>query len=87
MFSHFATKQFWEMYHALPPEIRELADKNYLLLKSDPFHPSLHFKKIGSLWSVRIGRNYRALAREKPQGLFWFWIGSHAEYDTLLDNL
>lgn len=87
MFSHFATKQFWEMYHALPLEIRALADKNYLLLKSDPFHPSLHFKKIGSLWSVRIGRNYRALAREKEQGLFWFWIGSHADYDKLLANI
>ena len=46
MFSHFATKQFWEMYHALPPEIRELADKNYLLLNSDPFHPRCTSKKL-----------------------------------------
>jgi hypothetical protein len=57
------------------------------LLKGDPFHPSLHFKKVGrtkSVWSVRVGDHYRALAREKPEGIVWFWIGSHAEYDQLL---
>ena len=63
-----------------------MADKNYRLLKSDPTHPSLHFKKIGKkkLWSVRVGIGYRALGVEKPEGIYWFWIGSHAEYDRLI---
>jgi len=68
----------------LPAAIRELADKNYRLLKSNPRHPSLHFKKIGELWSVRIGDHYRALGIEEAGDITWFWIGTHAEYDTLV---
>jgi hypothetical protein len=64
--------------------LRELADKNYQLLKADPKYPSLHFKKIGSLWSVRVGAHYRALGLDKPEGVVWFWISSHADYDKLL---
>jgi len=26
---------------------KDLADKNFKLLKTDPYHPSLHFKKVG----------------------------------------
>jgi hypothetical protein len=51
MFPHFTTPQFWQHYAALPQGVRDLADKNFKLLKTDPWHPSLHFKKIESLWS------------------------------------
>jgi hypothetical protein len=67
--------------------VQELADRSYKLLKADPYHPLLHSKKIGDteqLWSVRVGAHYRALGREKPEGIVWFWIGTHAEYDRLL---
>jgi len=47
---HLASSSFWATYQALPVEIRELADKNFALLESDPHHPSLHFKKLGKLW-------------------------------------
>ena len=82
--NHFATPRFWRHYHQLPIEVREIADKNYGLLKSDSKHPSLHFKKIGTLWSVRVGAHYRALGLDKPEGVVWFWIGSHADYDKLI---
>jgi len=82
--NHFATPQFWKSYHQLPPEIRALADKNYKLLKADPKHPSLHFKQIGKLRSVRIGARFRALGLNKTEGVVWFWIGSHADYDKML---
>jgi hypothetical protein len=81
---HFTTPEFWECYRQLPKEIQELANKNYELLKADPKHPSLHFKKIGRLWSVRVGKNYRALGFDKPKGVLWFWIGSHGNYDAIL---
>ncbi len=81
---HFASPQFWRHYRQLSPEVRALADKNFQLLKADPKHPSLHFKKIGSLWSVRVGAHYRALGLDRPNGIVWFWIGSHADYDKLL---
>jgi hypothetical protein len=41
-------------------------------------------KKVGVFWSVRVGGRYRALATEIDQGLLWFWIGSHADYDALV---
>jgi hypothetical protein len=81
---HFASTQFWRAYQLLSPEVRALADKNFQLLKADPHHPSLHFKKIGNLRSVRVGARYRALGLDKPEGVVWFWIGSHADYDKLL---
>ena len=84
---HLTLPRFWEHYRRLPLNIQKLADKNYRLLKHDSTHPSLHFKKVGKhkhLWSVRVGINYRALAVEKPEGIVWFWIGTHEEYDRLL---
>jgi hypothetical protein len=85
--NHFALPCFWQRYSQLPKDVRELADKNYKLLIVDPQHPSLHLKKVGTskqLWSVRVGMHYRALGLDKPEGIVWFWIGPHAEYDKLL---
>ena len=84
---HFASPAFWQAYAKLPENVRALADKNYTLLKENPQHPSLHFKKTGRFWSVRIGLRYRALAVEANDGLLWFWIGSHADYDKLIPSL
>jgi hypothetical protein len=64
--------------------VRQLADTNFALLIVNPLHPSLQFKTIRHYRSVRIGLHYRALAVEVPEGLLWFWIGSHSEYDQLL---
>jgi hypothetical protein len=78
---------FWQHYRLLPAEIRKLADKNFDLLKSDQHHSSLHLKRVGKtkqLWAVRVGSHYRTLGADKPEGIVWFWIGTHAEYDTLL---
>jgi hypothetical protein len=65
---HFASPRFWDAYEALPPPVRRLADANYELLKRDPRHPGLQFKKVGRYWSVRIGLRYRALATEIDDG-------------------
>ncbi|MFL6334501.1 MAG: hypothetical protein ACJ754_14395 [Pyrinomonadaceae bacterium] len=81
---HYASPRFWRLYRQLPADVRALADKNFKLLKSDPKHPSLHFKKIEKLWSVRVGIHHRALGLDKPDGVVWFWIGSHADYDKLI---
>jgi hypothetical protein len=81
---HFASPAFWAAYEKLPGAVRELADKNYALLKRDPHHPSLRLKKVGRIWSARIGLRYRALATEVEGGLLWFWIGSHADYDAMI---
>jgi hypothetical protein len=87
--NHFTLPSFWRSYHLLPKEMRDLADKNFRLLVADPQHPSLQLKKVGSskqFWSVRVGIHYRALGLDKPEGIVWFWIGAHAEYDKILSS-
>ena len=81
---HFASPAYWEAYQRLPEQVRALADKNYALLKENSQHPSLQLKKVGRFWSVRVGLRYRALAVDVDDGLLWFWIGSHADYDALI---
>ena len=44
---HFASAEFWGAYQSLPERVRDLADKNFELLKQNPKHPSLRFKKVG----------------------------------------
>ncbi len=82
--THHTTAEFWDCYQRLPQAVRLLADANYELLRANPRHPSLHFKRVGQLWSVRVGIGYRALAVAGDDGLVWFWIGSHADYDRLV---
>ena len=81
---HRASTRFWRLYRALPQEIQQLADRGYQMLLQDPRHPSLHFKRIGKVWSARVGLHHRALAAERNEEIVWIWIGTHAEYDLLL---
>jgi hypothetical protein len=80
---HHAAPDFWVLYRSLPADTRALADRAFALLKADPHHPSLHLKKVGDLWSARVGMHHRALGTDVEDGILWFWIGSHAEYDRI----
>jgi hypothetical protein len=81
---HRTTDRFWRCYRGLPGEIRKLADKNFKLLKENPSHPSLQFKKIGELWSARVGQAHRALAVEDAEDFIWVWVGTHDDYERIL---
>jgi hypothetical protein len=83
---HRTTARFWACFHALPEQVQQLARKNYNLLKENPRHPSLRFKKVGKLWSAQVGGNHRALAIEDDDGYVWVWIGTHEEYDRLING-
>lgn len=85
--THRTTEDFWVHYYRLPVHVQSAANKNFELLKINPFHPSLHFKKIGRWWSIRAGHSYRALGVEKGGIFYWFWIGTHDEYERLLANM
>lgn len=79
--------RFWECYEALPEQTRREAKKAYKIFKKNPYHPSLHFKRIHStrpIFSVRITKDYRALGVQQGKQIIWFWIGSHKDYDDLL---
>ena len=81
---HRTTRRFWQLFDKLPNPIQELARGNFQVLEDDPRHPSLHFKKVGKLWSVRVGISYRALAVEDDEDYIWVWIGLHDEYERLI---
>jgi hypothetical protein len=86
---HRASGDFWDDYRALPADIHARADKQFTLLKNDPQHPSLQFKKLGDrkgqeIWSARVTLKYRALAIKFPDEDLWFWIGEHNVYDALV---
>jgi mRNA-degrading endonuclease RelE of RelBE toxin-antitoxin system len=84
------TAQFRKMYADLPKQVQEQTRKAYLQFKQDPSYPSLRFKKIHPtlpIYSARINKNYRAVGQLEGDTAIWFWIGSHAEYDMLLEQL
>lgn len=80
----WTTQSFRKRLAELPAAIRRLAVKNFKLWRRDPHHAALHFKKVGKYWSARVGIDYRALGLMKEDGVLWFWIGPHHEYDQLL---
>lgn len=81
------TRQFRRLFSDLPSEVRRDAQRAYRMFQDNPAHPGLQFKKLEgqeNIYSARIGLAYRALAVMKKDGLVWFWIGSHAEYERLI---
>jgi hypothetical protein len=83
---HLANARFWQAYEQLSEPVRTLADKNFALLKQNPRHPSLRLKQVGRFWSVRVGARHCALGIAIDAGILWFWIGSHADYDRLIEE-
>lgn len=84
------TAQFRKQFAALPESIQEQTRKAYRQFKQDPNYPSLRFKKVHPklpIYSARINKDYRAVAQLEEDTAIWFWVGSHAEYDLLLDQL
>jgi hypothetical protein len=51
---HLASKKYWHYYAQLPVDIQQLANRSFEVLKRDERHPSLHLKKVGRFWSVRV---------------------------------
>jgi hypothetical protein len=89
MTSH-TTKRFRDAFTALPAPVQRQAREAYKLFQEDPSHPGLRFKQVNtgrSIYSARVGISYRALAVVEGDQAIWFWIGSHAEYDKLLETL
>lgn len=85
-----ANPRFWKAFAALPAEVQRQAREAYRLFRDNPRHPGLRFKKVHAerpIFSVRITRDYRAVGVLAGDEVVWFWIGSHAEYEQLLNSL
>lgn len=87
-----ATHDFWKLYGQLPKHIQAEAINIYRVWQRDPFHSSLRFKKLGMsggfpVYSIRIGRKWRALGILDGDTVKWFWIGSHETYNQIIKQL
>jgi hypothetical protein len=80
------THSFRRQYAQLPETVQQQARKQYRLWMKNAGHPSLHFKKVKDLWSVRIDRSHRALAFEQNGTLYWFYIGTHDGYEAQINR-
>lgn len=56
------TRPFDSDYESLPGPIKDRTDKQFVLLLTNPQHPSLRIKKIkghANMWEGSITKNYR----------------------------
>lgn len=84
------TDRFRKAYVQLPEHVRRRAREAYRLFSDNPKHPSLRFKHVHPtrpIYSARVGLGYRALAVWDADVVVWFWIGTHADYDQLIQSL
>jgi mRNA interferase RelE/StbE len=74
------TRPFDEDYNALPESIKDRADKQFVLLLENPYHPSLRIKKIKghpNIWEGRVTKNYRFTFQISREIYILRRIGSH----------
>jgi mRNA-degrading endonuclease RelE of RelBE toxin-antitoxin system len=84
------TDSFRQAYGKLPLDVRLRVKKAYRQWVANPFHPSLHYKKIHAIlpiWSVRVSLNYRVVGVAHDEKMLWYFVGTHAEYDRLIKTL
>lgn len=89
MKSHL-TNQFIKCFKLLPDRIKNLSRKNYKIWKNNHFHLSLCFKEAKentNIYSIRVGIGWRALGIIEDNNIIWFWIGSHSDYNNIIDSL
>lgn len=81
------TPRFRKLLAALPEHVQRQARLAHARFLEDPNHPGLNFKRVSRaepLYSIRIGRSYRAIGLWEGDTIIWVWIGSHAGYDKFL---
>jgi hypothetical protein len=84
------TEEFIQLFSRLPESVQNPARKSYRLWRSNPSHPGLRFKRVhgrDDTYSVRVCLGWRALGLVESDTIYWYWIGSHSDYDRLLKTL
>ncbi len=84
------TRQFREQFSLLPPAVQALVWATCVVFERDPSHPSLRSHRLDERgksnalpdsYSVSITMKYRAIYVVDNGINYWYWIGSHADYD------
>ena len=81
------TKAFKELFAKIPQDVQKQAVGAYHIFKENPYDPSLRFKCVNkkkSWYSARVNDDYRVVGIKKGDTIFWFFIGTHTNYDHLL---
>ena len=68
-----------------PAVLRQAQDERMVHLQT-----SLQFKRVSQrrpIYSIRVGLGCRALGLRREDRVYWFWMGSHAEYGERLRRL
>ena len=84
------TQSFRKRLDNLPASVQKQAEKAYALWQAEPYHPSLQFKRVSQkqpIYSARVSLNYRVLGLLEANHIYWYWIGTHDEYDELLKRM
>jgi hypothetical protein len=84
------TRRFRELFGRLPAHVQQQAREAYRLFQQNSAHPGLRFKQVHPdppIYSARVGIGYRAVGALDGNTIVWYWIGSHADYDKLLEQL
>jgi len=85
----YITDDYVKHFRKLPKEVQNLSRKSYKKWKENPYHPSLQFKQIHPvepIWSARITLRWRVLGLRDDDSIYWFWIGSHNDYDNIINE-
>lgn len=86
------TRQFRELFDALPGHIQNLCRGACQLFNDNPAHPSLRHhdledtkkgQHVPGSRSVSITMQYRAIYVVGEDGRnIWYWVGTHGDYDV-----
>lgn len=88
------TQRFRECYAQLPQRVQRLTRLTAVAFDADPTRSTFRLHELtdtsksrhlpGS-FSVSVTMGYRAIYTLEESGVrIWYWVGSHADYDTLV---
>jgi len=80
---HRTADRFWKCFDNLPATVQKIARQNFQLLKENPWHPSLHFKRVGSFLASASWHQSPSTV-EAADDYIWVWIGTHDEYERMV---
>jgi hypothetical protein len=89
------TKGFKEQFNRLPERIQRVATRIFRRFRADPSDPTLRHHALAAdqkgrhrsnSYSVSITMQYRAIYTRDGDTNVWYWIGTHADYDTFISS-
>jgi len=81
--------KYIKLFNSLSPKIQDLAVKTYLTWSSKPDTAGLNFERLRAnpnWYSIRVGSHYKAIFYNADKMWIWHWIGTHEEYNKLIEG-